>query len=266
METTTTNKGHTMQKVTLSNYKEVLGEDLTKYSWISICVEYELSEEFMEKFKAGIYWEYICVNYELSEEFILRNIDVLDWEDIAIFQRLSEKFIEENIEKIPLKWIVIAQKHLPEEFINKIKDIKMENTMYNTIRDRAYEAAEAAHKPSDKFVNSNNNIYDRENSSIKEYVGKLLSKEELYKMLVDLKLANLDNLLMDQELEWLEDNLAIIYDGRDESQNNKEWNDILDNVSSKFGSGDQEVIKKVIEMYNAGYISFHLRNYITMNV
>ena len=68
-----------MKKVTLKNYRKILGEDESKYNWIYINDCYKLSEDFIRRFKDRVNWYNVSTNQKLSEDFIREFKEEVDW-------------------------------------------------------------------------------------------------------------------------------------------------------------------------------------------
>jgi hypothetical protein len=125
-----------MKTVTLKNYKEILGEDESKYNWKEISECQILSEDFIEDFQDKVAWEYISRGQTLSEEFIRDFQEEFNWHYVSKYQKLSEEFIREFKEKVNWNHISKYQK-LSEEFIREFKDeVNWENiSRYQNTKD-----------------------------------------------------------------------------------------------------------------------------------
>jgi len=63
--------------------------------WGSICKNYILTEEFIEKYDKYLSWPFISEYQKLSEDFIRKMKDKVYWYCIFKYQDLSIDFIEE---------------------------------------------------------------------------------------------------------------------------------------------------------------------------
>jgi len=109
-----------MKKVTLKNYKNLLG-DKKSINWKYSCHYQKLSKNFIRKFQKEVNWIYISMYQKLSENFIREFKDEVNWTSISRYQRLSEKFIREF--KNEVDWYKISQhQRLSKKFIRKFKD------------------------------------------------------------------------------------------------------------------------------------------------
>lgn len=131
------------QLVTLTNYKTILGEDVTTYweqikyklrlsedfirafqdivDWDTLGWSQDFSEDFLLEFQDKFGWNRISGNQILSEDFIRKYQDKVDWFDIGWHQKLSEQFIEEFQDKLGWRNISSYQK-ISENFIRKYQD------------------------------------------------------------------------------------------------------------------------------------------------
>jgi hypothetical protein len=79
-------------------------------SWYNLSSNYELSEEFIRKYKEKVYWYYIFTRQKLSVSFIIEfqyEAKVhLDY--ICICQKLSAKFIKEFSHKINFNYLPLC--------------------------------------------------------------------------------------------------------------------------------------------------------------
>ena len=87
--------------------------------WKAIVWNNELSEEFIEKWEAQIYWEMVGHQKKLSRAFIRKHKDRFGkgWYYICRDRKLSEDFIEEFIDYIV--WEKLTYNKLTEGFIRK---------------------------------------------------------------------------------------------------------------------------------------------------
>ena len=93
----------------------------------TICKKYKiefdenLSDEFIEKFKANINWIYVSEEQIISEEFIKEFQDKVNWDYISINQKLSENFVREF--KWHINWNNLPKENYSKEFLEEMKDV-----------------------------------------------------------------------------------------------------------------------------------------------
>jgi hypothetical protein len=79
--------------------------DFNRAGWDIISLDYQLSEDFMRKYKNKLAWWILCQDQQLSESFMREMHDCMEWDTISSYQVLSENFIRDFKNK--LSWTQI---------------------------------------------------------------------------------------------------------------------------------------------------------------
>ena len=129
-----------------------------KLNWNQISIYQSLSENFIREFKNKVNWASISQHQILSESFIREFKDRLFWIDVSAYQKLSEDFIKEFQDRVSLVYIFVHQ-NLSEDFIRKFQNVKhwcyisaYQKLSEDFIRESHWENVSKNQKLSENFI------------------------------------------------------------------------------------------------------------------
>jgi hypothetical protein len=111
-----------MKKITLKNYKKILGEDESRYDWEYISKFQKLSEEFIREFQDKVDWNCMSRCSLVSGDFIVEfQHQDFDWNEISAYYKLSLNNIRALQDKV--NWFFISMhQNLTDEFVKEFRD------------------------------------------------------------------------------------------------------------------------------------------------
>lgn len=77
-------------------------------NWQNLSAIYELSEDFIRKYKNKLNWGIICIKQKFSEEFIIEFQHKANWDYISSHQKLSTKFVKEFCSRINFNYLPLC--------------------------------------------------------------------------------------------------------------------------------------------------------------
>jgi hypothetical protein len=98
-----------MKKLTEELLNDIRKGKISISTWMSICWDYKLSEDFIEEYQNNLSWYRISSRQKLSEEFLIKHQDKILWNTFFYNQNLNQ--YSKQVQRIVLEKIIDYHKN-----------------------------------------------------------------------------------------------------------------------------------------------------------